>query len=53
MDVPSLRMVMQHAAEFGTVYQQSFLNAVPEPVTVTLIPLAIFTVARRSRRRAR
>ncbi|MBC8105732.1 MAG: hypothetical protein H7Z14_04010 [Anaerolineae bacterium] len=52
MDDPALRLVMQHSEQFGAVYQQSFLNAVPEPAAVSgVMTMALFVSTRRARRR--
>jgi hypothetical protein len=53
MDTPALQLVMQHSQEFGLAYQQSFMNAVPEPGLAGLMGVAVFMSARRSRRRLR
>ncbi len=50
MDAPPLRMVALHYAQFGDVYANSFLNAVPEPTAVVVVP-ALAGVCRRPRRR--
>ena len=47
MNDPALRAVVQHAGEFGLAYEQSFLNAVPEPGSAAaLMTVGLFMSAR-------
>jgi hypothetical protein len=49
---PSLEMVQQHFAEFGTDYARQFLAAVPEPTCAAALVATMTAVLRRRRRRS-
>jgi hypothetical protein len=51
MDRPELQMVIDHFAQFGVPYAQSFLSAVPEPAAATAYIAAMTALATRRRRR--
>lgn len=52
MNTPELRIVMDHFDQFGVGYAQSFLNAVPEPGSMSIFGGAVaIIISRRSGRR--
>ncbi len=53
MGAPSLKLVQGHLAQFGVVYAQSFLAAVPEPSDVMMWTALTFMNARAMMRRRR
>jgi hypothetical protein len=53
MDSDALQMVVQHSAAFGLSYQQSFLNAVPEPTGAMVSAFALSGLMSARRRRGR
>jgi hypothetical protein len=51
MNTPQLHMIMEHFDQFGLPYAQSFLNAVPEPASVSVIGGLVSVFAGKRRRR--
>jgi hypothetical protein len=50
MDAPALQLVLEHFEQFGVPYAASFLNAVPEPGTASLLSIAALALTRRRTR---